>query len=82
MHPPPRLPAPPPSLPRLAPSRAAGVSEKLSAAEETISHLNGHNLNPLSGPELQELAGSLKRALSHAERMIDLRYQEGRLAAA
>lgn len=74
-------PLPPPlDVPDASP-RVAGVSNRLSAAEEKISHLNGRNLNPLTGQELQELAGSLKRAFNHAERMIDLRYQGERIEA-
>ncbi|CAM9936116.1 unnamed protein product [Ectocarpus sp. 12 AP-2014] len=50
-----------------------GQRDKLSAAEEQISRLNGRNLDPLTKNELQELRGSLKRALDNAERMIGLR---------
>lgn len=50
-----------------------GQRDKLSAAEEQISRLNGRNLDPLTTKELQELRGSLKRALDNAERMIGLR---------
>ncbi|CAM9940307.1 unnamed protein product [Scytosiphon promiscuus] len=50
-----------------------GQSDKLSAARERISRLNGINLDPLTTKELQELRNSLKRALDNAERMIGLR---------
>eukprot|EP00752_Nemacystus_decipiens_P001438 g1417.t1 len=50
-----------------------GQCDKLSAAEEQISRLNGKDLDPLTTKELQELRGSLKRALDNAERMIGLR---------
>lgn len=57
----------------LAGGMVTGQRDKLAAAEEHILRLNGRNLDPLSTKELQELRGSLKRALDNAERMIGLR---------
>lgn len=50
-----------------------GQRDKLSAANEQISHLNGRSLDPLTIKELQELRGVLKKALNNTERQIDLR---------
>lgn len=52
-----------------------GQRNKLSVAEEQILRLNGGHLDTLTNQELQDLAGSLRDALGHVERTIDLRHR-------
>ena len=68
-------PSPPPTRTSLMAPEDKGRREKLAAALEQISRLNGQNLDHLTNVELQDLGTSLKQALGRVERMIDLRYR-------
>lgn len=49
-----------------------GQRDKLADAYERFSSLNGQKIDPLPSNELQEIGESLKRALGHIERIVNL----------
>lgn len=53
-------------------ARNQGQRDKLADAHERFSRLNGRKLDPLPSKELQELGDSLKWALGHIERIVNL----------
>lgn len=53
-------------------ARNQGQRDKLADAYERFSSLNGQKIDPLPSNELQEIGESLKRALGHIERIVNL----------